>query len=62
LRLAGGEAEGVFAVEAEQEVDPAVAEGALAVEDYDFVIGEGHGFIVAVIWTGGTACPTWLES
>ena len=33
--LAGGEAEDVFLVEAKQKVDPAIAEGAFAIEDYD---------------------------
>ena len=35
--LTGDEAEDVFAVEAKKEIDPAVAEGAFAVEDHDRV-------------------------
>jgi len=62
--LAGGEAEGVASVEAEEEIDPAVAESAFAVEDYDCV-GRGgvHEFIVSKAWlvrAGGSGCLTIL--
>jgi hypothetical protein len=47
FRLAGGEAKDVFVVEAQQEVDPAIAEGALAIEDHDWVRGGTHSSIVS---------------
>lgn len=50
--LSGGETEDVFAVEAEEEVDPAVAEGAFAVEDYYRVGLRFHFLIVSVVGYG----------